>query len=270
MKKLIPKYLLSLLKYLRSTNLEYCAAEWDDALHSKCSLGWDSAAISSEELQKWEKFCSNLENAGPLGFSHESHDLSVVDEVSFHNIHITFAYVLALASHLKTKLSILDWGGGLGHYYQLGKAVVPNVEFDFHVKEVPSMVEIGRRLNKDIHWYTDDDCLEEKYDLVIVSSSLQYIKNWQYVLEKLSDATKEYLLLMRLPVVNNHSFLAIQTVNTSKILHRQLSKRDLLSIPCKQGLSLMREFIVGYKPYIRNAPEQCVINSWLFKRKING
>jgi len=33
------------------------------------------------------------------------------------------------------------------------------------------------------------------------------------------------------------------------------------------GLILVREFVVGDLPYIKNAPEQCEMRGWLFKRE---
>ena len=115
----------------------------------------------------------NDHRAHPLGFTHEHDDLTVTRFVPFHNVHITYAYVLALTAHRKDAISVLDWGGALGHYYQIGKAVIPDVEIDFHFKEVPKLVELGRLLNPDVHWYADDSCLERTYDLVMMNGSLQ-------------------------------------------------------------------------------------------------
>ena len=73
----------------------------------------------------WEKFLRNFEEAGPLGFSHGSDDFNAVRDVCFHNVHIIYAYVLALAAHRKNSVSVLDWGGWFGvllHFGQSGFA----------------------------------------------------------------------------------------------------------------------------------------------------
>ena len=69
-------------------------------------------------------------------------------------------YLLALTAHQKDAISVLDWGGALGHYYQIGRAVLPDVKIDFHCKEMPKLAAVGQRLNPEVHWYVDDSCLD--------------------------------------------------------------------------------------------------------------
>ena len=48
--------------------------------------------------------------------------------------HVIFGYVLALAGRDKPKVTVLDYGGNLGDYYWVGRALVPGVELDYHCK----------------------------------------------------------------------------------------------------------------------------------------
>jgi putative methyltransferase (TIGR04325 family) len=247
--------------------LEYAPDEWKTRFTHPDVKGWDSDSVANTEEAKWEEFRRDLEGAGPLGFSHEHTDLTINREVSFHNVHITYAYVLALTAHLQTSLSVLDWGGGLGHYYLIGKAVLPDVSLDFHCKEVPSMAAAGQRLNPEVHWYADDSCLERSYDLVMVNGSLQYMEDWKETLRRLAKVTRKYLFLTRVPVVEKGpGFIALQRLYDSEMLHQQFNQAEVLQVVSGLGLHLVREFVVGDRPHIENAPEQCELRGWLFRR----
>jgi putative methyltransferase (TIGR04325 family) len=247
--------------------LEYAPDGWQTPLNKRQNQGWNADSVVDSEKDKWEAFCQNLEGSGPLGFSHEHTDLSVVRNPNFHNVHISFAYVLALAAHKRDSISVLDWGGALGHYYLVGKAVLPDVNIDFHVKEVPLMAKAGEKLNPEVHWYDDETCLQRDYDLVMMNGSIGYMEDWADVLHRIASSVKDYLFLFRLPVVQNSpSFISIERIYDSQMLHQQLNQTELLETVKKTGLTLVREFVVGDRPYIRGAPEQCEIRGWLFRK----
>ena len=58
----------------------------------------------------------------PLGVHHETARVTTGD-VGAHNMLVSFAYVVALAARGRERLSVLDWGGGLGHYEALARSV---------------------------------------------------------------------------------------------------------------------------------------------------
>ena len=252
----------------RKPDLEYAPDGWQTKLTNGQNQGWSVDSTVNNERAKFDAFCRNLKGPGPLGFSHEHTDLSVIRDPNFHNVHISYAYVLALAAHKKDRISVLDWGGSLGHYYLVGKAVLPDVTIDFHVKEVPLMAKAGKQLNPDVHWYDDERCLERDYDLIMVTGSIPYIEDWADTLGRISHSVKEYLFLFRFPIVEHSpAFVAIQRIYNSQMLHQQLNQNELLEVVKNTGLTLVREFVVGDRPYIKNAPEQCEIRGWLFKRE---
>jgi putative methyltransferase (TIGR04325 family) len=237
-------------------------------LNNGQNIGWSVDSVINTEKAKWDAFCRNLEGSGPLGFSHEHTDLSVIRNPNFHNVHISYAYVLALAAHKKDSISVLEWGGALGHYYLVGKAVLPDVTIDYHVKEVPLMAKAGRQLNPEVHWYDDESCLDRDYDLIMMTGCIPYLQDWADVLHRIAPSVKKYLFLFRLPVVEHSpSFVAIQRLYHSQMLHQQLNQAEFLETVKNTGLSLVREFVVGDRPYIKGAPEQCEIRGWLFKKK---
>lgn len=247
--------------------LEYAPAGWDTKLFDTMT-GWNSPTVIAEEEAKWKAFCRNAAGSGPLGFSHEATDLSFLRDVRQHNVHISFAYVLALAAHRRDSLSVLDWGGALGHYYVIARAVLPDVHFEYHCKEMPLLVEAGKRLNPEVVWHADDSALDRTYDLVIIDGSLQCMRDWREFLARavMAVAPGGYLLLTRVPMVEGAPFVAIQRVYCAVMFHQQFNRKELLGMVENSGLRMVREIVVGDRPCIVNAPEQCELRGWLFRK----
>lgn len=268
---LLPPFLFNIIQFVRHRHakpfMEYAPDGWKTELTNVTETGWNVAGVVDSYVDKWDAFVQNVQGYGPLGFAHWHPDPGMLRNPLFHNLNITYAYVLALTAHKKSRISVLDWGGALGHYYQIGRAVLPDVELDFHCKEIPLVVEAGKKLNPGVHWYADESCLERTYDLVMITSSLQYIENWADTLRRIIDSVKGYLFLSRLPVVEHGpGFVAIQRFYDTEVLHQQYNKTILLQVVEEAGLCLVREFVVGDSPYIKNAPEQCELCGWLFRR----
>jgi putative methyltransferase (TIGR04325 family) len=165
-------------------------------------------------------------------------------------------------------VSVLDWGGALGHYAVIAQALFPSVTFDYSCRELPRMVQLGQRLNPAVHWFDSDGCLDRTYDLVMVNGSLQYIQDWREFLSRATAAvgTGQYFLLTRVPVVSGAGFVALQRVHGTTVLHQQINEGELLARMRDAGLQLVRELVVGDRPVILNAPEQCELKGWLFTR----
>lgn len=249
-------------------SLEYTPEGWKTSLANRENAGWNVSNVVAAEEAKWKTFVENCKEIGPLGFSHESSDLSVVHSLSFHNINMTYAYVIALAAQGKSTLSMLDWGGGLGHYYLIGRALLPDLVLEFHCKEVPLMADVGRKVNPGVRWYSDESCLNRRYDLIMMNGSLQYIQDWAGALGRIVSSVTGYLFLARVPVVQRSlGYVALQRAYGTEMLHPQINQGALLEVVRNLGLNLVREFVVGDRPYIKGAPEQCELRSWLFKRE---
>ena len=210
-----------------------------------------------------------VEGTGPLGVAHES-DLTTNTDINSHNTIMSFAYAVALAAHRLESLSMLDWGGGIGHYYLLARSLLPNVRIDYHCKDVPVLAEYGAQLFPEQHFYTDESCLERTYDFVTASASLHYTEDWQTLLAALAEATRGYLYVTRLPtVLQAPSFVFIQRpyaygYNT-EFLGWCLNRASFLSEAEESGLTVVREFVIAERPSIANAPEQCQYRGFLFQ-----
>ena len=265
LKLLLPPIFVKLARakfFVRST-YHYSPKGWNTPISKKNDEGWNSVEAVKIEMDRWEAYCNALQGPGPIGFMHEHNDPTEIKE-GYHHRNITFGYVFALAAIKKETISILDYGGSLGHNYFLAKAFLPDkIKINFHCKEVPRLVEIGKKLNPNITWYTDDDCLKRQYDLIIVNGVLGYIEDWRELLTKIERSVGLYLFLGHVPIVNNSDgFVMLQRRYKSEMLHYQFNKSEFLS---SLNLPLEREFITGVFPIIKNAPEQCELRSFLFR-----
>lgn len=238
--------------------LEYSPCGWDETLIAGASSGWNSAGVVEATQRENSESFWLLQRGGPFGTGHQ------------HNLHVSFAYVLALAAHHKTSLSILDWGGGLGYYYHVAKAALPGVSIEYHCKEIEVLATAGRQTIPEVTWYTDETCLDCLYDVIMLSGSLQYAQDWEGQLQRIAQAVTDWLYITRLPVVEHvPTYAAVQRVYGSKMLHWQFNRTRVLSVVKALGFEIVREFEVGDRPYIQGAPEQCELRGWLFRRSSN-
>ena len=225
--------------------------------------GWNGGTVADAYAAKWPEWVAALDGSGPLGVYHEARagERLKRDDMAAHNMLLSFAYVLARAAHGRDRVSVLDWGGGLGHYAVLGRAVLPEVELDWHCREVPSVAEAGGRVNPDVTFHTgDDDALDRTYDLVLASSSLQYESDWSGLLRRLAAATGGFLLVTRLPVaLEAPSFVVVQRAGAygygTEYLGWVVSRSELLDAAAAAGLELDRELLLDAWMSPAGAPE---------------
>jgi len=247
---------------------EYIPQGWAYTKKHPEIKGWNVLDILDTYKKKWPKFVAMIQGTGPLGIAHES-NLTTNENINSHNEMMAFAYVFALAARHKDRISILDWGGGIGHYYLLAKALLPGVEIEYHCKDVPVLSKHGAQLFPQQHFYLDERCFDRTYDIVLVSTSLHYTEDWQILLQRLASATREYLYIANLPSVREvASFVFIQRTYhygyNTEYLGWCLNETEFLRTAERAGLKLMREFIYGHRPYIHGAPEQNIYRGYLF------
>ena len=169
--------------------------------------------VAQTYAERWPAFRSAVSGAQPLGVVHEfplGGEMSNHSLVA-HNAALTLAYVLARTARATGSVSVLDWGGGLGHQEAIARAVLPEISFDWHIRELPAVCREGRRVSPSVTFHEGDECLERSFDLVLASSSFQYAEDWRAHLRRLCGATRDSLLITRLPLVDcEPSFVVLQ------------------------------------------------------------
>ena len=248
---------------------EYVPEGWEYIRKHPEVKGWNVNEVLQVCKSKWPKFVSMVQSTGPLGIAHES-DLSTNTDIYSHNGAMSFGYAVGLAAHSLDSLSMLDWGGGIGHYYLFAKALLPNVEIDYHCKDTPLLAGYGAQLLPQQHFYSDESCLNSTYDFVMANTSMHYTEDWQSLLLGLARSTRRYLYVACLPtVLEAASFVFVQRpyaygYNT-EYLAWCLNQAEFLKYARNAGLELVREFVYGYAPRIHRAPEQNQYRGYLFR-----
>ena len=251
------------------TGWEYAPDGWEQC--AEPGLGWNVAAVVQTETAKWPEFLRLSEGTGPLGIAHEARLPSRVDTAA-HNEIMTYGYVLARAARSKESLSILDWGGGLGHLNVLSRALLPDVALRYACRDLPLMCEAGRRVQPDVAFYDDDEQIAgESFDLVCAGGSLHYSQDWRGTLARLADVSSGFLYVARLPLVEHSGgFVVVQHASRygygTTYPCWYLSRADFLRHAASCGFLLEREFLMADHPYVRGAPEQGEYRGFLFER----
>jgi len=257
---------LTLVEPLEAAEWEYVPEGW-----ARPAKGWDVEAVARAYRAKWPDYLAAIEAPNPLGVHHETAEVTTGD-VSAHNMLVSFAYVVALAARDRDRLSVLDWGGGLGHYWALARSVLPGLELEYHVKETAAVCAQGREVAPDVVFHDDESCLGRHYDLVVASSSLQYAEDWRTLLDRLAGAADSYLYVARVPIaLNAPSFVVLQRAHAcgyeTEYLGWVLSRHEFLAYAAGAGVSLAREFLLDARFSAVRAPETPVEHrSFLFNR----
>jgi putative methyltransferase (TIGR04325 family) len=245
---------------------EYVPQGWQ-----RNTTGWNVDAVARSYREKWPAYTAAIEAPHPLAVSHEGVEVRQ-DDYAGQSMLVSFAYVLALAARGRGGISVLDWGGGVGHYYALARSVVPGLDLDYHVKETPAVCAQGREVVPPVTFHEDETCLGRRYDLVLASSSLQYEPDWQSLLERLGGAAEHYLYVARLPVaLTSESFVVLQRAHAygygTEYLGWVVSRTELLERAAAAGLAFAREFLLEAWFSADGAPENPVEHrSFLFNR----
>jgi len=185
---------------------------------------------------------------------------------------MTFAYAVGRAAAGRSSLTLLDWGGGLGQYGLLARGLFPELEIEYHCYDLPLMVDSGRQLLPDATFHaSESEALGRTYDLVVASSSLQYVQSWQTVLLRLGDASQGYLLVTRQPFVSQSaSYVVLQRPRKVGYLTEYpgwvLNRTTFVAAAAAAGLELKREFVTGEQITIPGAREQPIYRGFLFSR----
>jgi putative methyltransferase (TIGR04325 family) len=230
--------------------------------------GWDAPGVAAAYRRRWPEFVDAVGGHGTLGVAHEVPTAQhvVTDDPGWHNVVLTFAYVLARAAHGRDRLSLLDWGGGPGHYLVLARALLPEVEVEYHSRDLPRLAELGREVLPEATFHDDDSCLERTYDLVVVSDSLHYASDWRTHLAQLERATRSWLYVALVPLVERSPAYVVQQRPDSygydtEYLGWVLNRGELLDAA---SLRLEREFLAPGVIDPPGAPEPAAHRSFLF------
>jgi putative methyltransferase (TIGR04325 family) len=246
---------------------EYIGTEWPAGADAGAS--WDHGSVASVMIQALPQFIQIVHGTEPLGIyplaSHARNE-------SAHNVSMTFAYVLARAAYGKDTLSLLDWGGALGHYAIMAARLMPEVPLRITIKDRPELCRIGRELLPAVAFETADEaCFGRTYDLVMASASLQYAADWRLIFGSLARSTRQWMFVTRMPVVRQApSFVVLQRAQgygyQADFPSWVFNRDEVLEHARALGLVLEREFIAGHPTAYSGQTEASETQGFLFRR----
>jgi putative methyltransferase (TIGR04325 family) len=235
--------------------------------------GWDVDAIERAYRRRWPEFEAAVGGGGMLGIAHEvpTEQAVVTDDPWWQSVIVTFGYVLARAAVGRSRVSLLDWGGGPGHYRLLAAALLPEIELEYHARDLPRLAALGRELQPGAVFHDDDRCLDRTYDVVLASDSLHYVEDVPALVQRLASAAAPWLFAALVPVaLTAPSFVVQQAPDAygyeTEYLGWVLNRDELLASAREAGLVLEREFLAPGAIAADGAPEAAVHRSFLFRR----
>ena len=242
--------------------------------------GWDVGEMRMTHTRAWPNWLAAVSGSGPLGVDFcramREDDGGVFatvphrDLVWAHNNVFSYGYVLALTARGRSGLSVLDWGGGAGQYYPVSSALLPGVTFDYHVRDLSQVCEIGRELCPDVTFHTADDTIEGSFDLAYSASSLQFIEDWKHVVQTMARVSHDRVFTMRIPIVASVPTFVVRQRGygygfETEFLGWYFNRDEFLNHATSCGLELEREFVTSDHTPTLNAPEQASYGGFLFR-----
>ena len=136
------------------------------------------------------------------------------------------------------KAVVVDFGGGLGGSYVSNHDFFENKSVRYIVVEQINFVEEGKKIADEfdlpIHFTSDiSECSLEVFDVLILSSVIQYLDKWELIIRKLTSYKPRYILIDRTPLSNGPTEIFVQENEgyyTPKVSYpsRILNQKELL------------------------------------------
>jgi putative methyltransferase (TIGR04325 family) len=230
---------------------------------AETKAGSDAVFESDRWLQKTK---AHVQNAYDLGAVSEEYSLAF----------------LAATSQRNGKVTILDFGGGLGDRYPMVAATIPdNISVEFHVVDNAAACKVGREChgdNKSVHFHDSIPDNLKNVDIIHLGSVLRYIDDWQGLLRRLAQFNTPHILFSDSLIGDVPTFVSVENYYDAKIPFRCLNINELVSFLADElgyGLvykSRFIQYIQGKKGFYNmdNMPEKYRLDSTmnlLFSKK---
>lgn len=262
LKKVLPPIVMEYFRAgpLSNSGFVKYADNWSDV--ESLTIGYDAQNIINKVLQ------STL--AVKTGEAVFERDSVLFDEKSYSwPLVASLMYACAnLDKPQSRSIHCLDFGGSLGSTYFQNKAFLQRLGLIWSVVEQSDFVDKGNRhiANDVLHFYVDIQAARSRspVDIVLCSSVLQYIANYQEVLQQLLALQAPFFVVDRLTLAKDNVYkVALQKV--PKSIYKAsypchiFSETDFLKLIHEAGYELIEDFVssvdgetrkVKYKGYL--------------------
>jgi putative methyltransferase (TIGR04325 family) len=154
--------------------------------------------------------------------------------------------VAAMLLNQKSKIDILDFGGGLGIGYMTLKESIPNTTkiINYTILELPNICKQGKDLHDDEINFVDSFQNLNKFDLVHSSSAIQYIEDWKMIVKRFCSFKAEHILMSDVFAGNFNTFVTLQNYYNNKIPHWFFNFEEFIETFNQNGYTLtMRTYV---------------------------
>jgi putative methyltransferase (TIGR04325 family) len=190
--------------------------------------------------------------------------------------HGTLSVLTAVANRILGKVTIVDFGGGLGSGFIQILARAPTVNVEYHVVDLPRMCMAGKQFygaEPRIQFHTALDEVKVSPDIVYASGVLQYIDDYAGQLSSLVGNGPAWFLLARTPIVDVPTFATRQLNLSGQIIPYWFFNRlEIIGVLRNLSYELIFENFTGVDYDQSNFPETHRIGrmrNMLFAREAN-
>jgi len=204
---------------------------WKQAL--KCSKGYSDSIILKKTIKSFEKVITNqakYERDSFLFYS-DKYDKTLLSRLN------------TIKKKNNKKINVCDFGGSLGSLYFQHKKFFTFNFVDWNILEQVNYVKYAKKNIKinNLHFYDNLNLLlrKKKIDIVLFSSSLQYLENPYFVLGKFIQKGIPDIIIHRSPFTDGDDVIKIQNIPKhiykSSYPIRILSTKKIINLLSTEG-----------------------------------
>jgi putative methyltransferase (TIGR04325 family) len=210
MREIMPPFLWRFAKRLcsdvdsSSLNWQGNYPDWQSAVAASGGYGEEAVFLKMRDAARVVRDGSALWERDSVLFYHEEYNYPLV------------AALMSVAAWNKGELSVLDFGGAFGSTYRQNRRIFKNLNVSWAIVEQPHIVECGRKEFSDgtLAFFSS---IQEAYadspaDVVVFSSSLQYIESPYDLLEKITSLNPKAIIIDRTPLAEKGERITVQHV----------------------------------------------------------
>jgi putative methyltransferase (TIGR04325 family) len=192
--------------------------EWYGKFKSYSEVKKISGGYDSSQILEKVSYAVNKVKDGEVAYERDS----VLFEKIQYNWPLLAILGQIIASKKGERVHILDFGGSLGStYFAVKDFLKPFGFFSWSIVEQESFVAEGRKKfeSSDLNFYFDiDECILKKgtIDIVLFSGVLEYIENFELILNRVKEYNIKHIIFDRTPVAAiGEGFWSLQKVPSS-------------------------------------------------------
>jgi len=207
--------------------------DFEKAKNFADGFGFSGDTYNTRAYDAAKECLISLEKKEPIPFFHKQRS-------------VILPPVAAMMLNQKSKIDILDFGGGLGiGYMTLKESVSFKIKkINYTILELPTICKQGKVMHNDEVNFVDTFQNLNEFDLVHSSSAIQYIEEWKELVKRFCSFKAEHILMSDVFAGNFNTFVTLQNYYSNKIPHWFFNIEDFIETFNQNGYSLtMRTYV---------------------------